>query len=99
MRVGESPFGGIYLKRRHAKVHIQDIGVDPFILQGLQRLAELGRDEAGLAGNLRPELLEALPGNWIAVDCYQRAVRADPLGDQPGVPSPAKGAVDHGVTG
>ena len=64
----------------------------------LQPGDEVRPDEPHLAGKLGGQLREPLLGQGVAVDADQRAGGPDPPGDQAGMPTSPKRAVDHRLT-
>ena len=95
--VGEAALARVDLHRRDAEVEVDDVGGEALLAQQRQRLGVVHAQEAGMAGHLGGQLLEALLGVGVAVDAHQRARRADPLGHQPRVAAGAERAVDHAV--
>ena len=80
--VGEAALARVHLHRRDAEVQVDQVGRTPSSRSSAKPVGVVHAQEAGLAGRLARELLEALLGGRVAVDADERARRAEPVGHQ-----------------
>ncbi len=97
--VGESASPRVDLHRGHAEIEVGHVGAHALAGQLFERLGVARANEAQRARRLGGQRGEALLGQWIAVDCHERAAGTQVLGEQAGVAAVAEGAVDSRLAG
>ena len=93
--VGEAALGGVELERGDPEVHEDDVGAHAARREALERVGEVGADEARSADRAPARARRSARRRRVAVDRDQGPGRPDPLGGQPGVAAAAERAVDR----